>query len=275
MCEVLEVSPSGYYAWRDRKPSAQARHRERIARAVAKSHQESYGIYGYRKVYEDVVERGLECCRETVRRVMRKQGLWARQRRAFVITTDSGHDRPVAPNVLAREFSAKEPNEKWVGDITYIRTEEGWLYLAAVLDLFSRRIVGWAMSDRIDAELTCRALNAALRQRLPGGALLHHSDRGSQYASEAFAEVMDLHGIECSMSRKGNVWDNSCMERFFCSLKTEWTNHTRYRTREEARQSIFEYIELFYNRKRRHEALGYASPEDFEEAFKGKRRCAA
>jgi len=275
MCEVLEVSSSGYYAWRDRHPSAQAQRREAVRQAVVESHEGSHRVYGYRKVHADVVERGLLCSAEMVRRVMRAEGRCARHRRRFVITTDSRHDQPVAPNVLAREFAAERPNEKWVGDITYIWTEEGWLYLAAVLDLCSRRVVGWAMSRRIDAALVCEAMHAALRQRLPGGALLHHSDRGSQYASEAFADVLELHGIECSMSRKGNCWDNACMERFFCSLKTEWSNHYRYQTRDEARQSIFEYIEVFYNRKRRHQALGYLSPVAFEEALEEKIQCAA
>jgi len=275
MCKVLEVSTSGYYAWLRRRPSTQAQRREEIAHAVVESHKESHGIYGYRKVHADVEAAGLFCSAEMVRRIMREKDLRARCRRRFVTTTDSQHDRPVAPNLLARDFTAEALNQKWVGDITYIPTDEGWLYLAAVLDLCSRRIVGWAMSEQIDAELVCEALNSGLRQRLPGRALLHHSDRGSQYASEAFADVLDLHGIECSMSRRGNCWDNACMERFFCSLKTEWTNHCRYRTREEARQSIFEYIEVFYNRQRRHEALGYLSPEAFEESLEKKIQCAA
>lgn len=275
MCRVLEVSTSGYYAWRGRRPSGQARRRERIAKAARESHEASHEVYGYRKVHQDVTEGGERCCPETIRRVMREAGLRAKTRKQYVVTTDSDHGRPVAENVLNQDFKASGPNQKWVADITYVDTEEGWLYVAAVEDLFGRRIVGWAMSDRIDSALVCRALSSAVQQRLPNGPLLHHSDRGSQYASEAFEELLAQTGIACSMSRKGNVWDNACMERFFGSLKTEWTNHHRYRTREEARQSIFEYIELFYNRKRRHQALGYLSPIAFEEAMEGKNQQAA
>ena len=276
MCDVLRVSKSGYYAWRDRAPSPRVVRQQELSEKAKEFHAESHHVYGYRKVHQDLLATGIRCCAETVRRVMKKAGIRSRTRRKYVVTTDSNHDRPVAENLLNRDFEAAGPNEKWVADITYIHTKQGWLYLAGVMDLFSRRLVGWAMSDRIDSRLTCDALTAAVQQRLPGGALLHHSDRGTQYASAAFAELLALHGIASSMSRKGNAWDNACMERFFCSLKTEWSNHKTYRTREQAKQSIFEYIELFYNRKRRHEALGYLSPADYEEeSMKGKNQEAA
>ena len=184
-----------------------------------------------------------------------------------MVTTNSNHAHPVADNRLDRDFTAAAPNQKWLADITYIATQEGWLYLAAVLDLYARRIVGWAMSEHIDEGLVTEALHMAIRHRCPGQGLLHHSDRGSQYAAQGYRKVLDQFGIVCSMSRRGDCWDNAAMERFFCSLKTEWVNGSAYPSREAARQDLFKYIEWFYNGRRRHEALGYVSPAEFEARY--------
>jgi len=275
MCKVLELGTSGFYDWQDRKPSRQQQRREQIAQAAARSYCESQRIYGYRKVYEDLREENIVCCKETVRRVMRQMGLYSRVKRKFVVTTDSNHNLPVADNLLGRDFIAAKPNQKWVADITYIPTKEGWLYLAGVMDLFSRRIVGWSMSDRIDTALVVSSLDMALMHRRPGCGLLHHSDRGSQYASDAFVEMLDDHKIVCSMSGKGDCWDNACMESFFGSLKTEWIHGKKYQTRESAKKDVFKYIEVFYNHKRRHAALGYLSPAAYEDLYEKKQDQAA
>jgi transposase InsO family protein len=266
-CSVLEVSSSGYYDWRDRKPSAQQQTRQTLEQAVQRSHADSHAVYGYRKVHADLREQNLDCCAESTRRMMKKLGLSAQIRKAFVVTTDSNHAHPVAHNLLERDFTATAPNQKWLADITYIATREGWLYLAAVLDLYARRIVGWAMSEHIDEDLVTEALHMAIRQRCPGQGLLHHSDRGSQYAAQGYQKVLDQFGIVCSMSRRGDCWDNAAMERFFGSLKTEWVNGRVYPTRETAKQDLFKYIEWFYNGQRRHEALGYVSPVEFEARY--------
>ncbi len=273
MAKVLQVSSSGYYAWKKREPSATARKRARIAEATRKYYERSSKIYGYRKVHKDIVkeEKELRCCEETVRKQMRELGLVSRVKRKFIATTDSSHKLPVAGNILNRVFSATGPDQKWVGDITYIRTREGWLYLAAVMDLWSRRIVGWSMSGRIDAELVQSALTAALAQRHPQKGLMHHSDRGVQYASDGFQGLLDVYGIECSMSRKGNCWDNAPMESFFGKLKAEWIRGHVFATHTEARQEVFSYIEVFYNRQRRHASLGYVSPADFEAGVKTRK----
>lgn len=267
MCDVLQVSPSGYYDWQVRKPSQQQQHRDKIVQAAARSHFESHRIYGYRKVWEDLDEQQVACCPETVRRVLQELGLFSRRKRKFVVTTDSQHTQPVAENLLDRDFTAARPNQKWLTDITYISTREGWLYLAAVLDVFSRRIVGWSMSDRIDTELVTSALQMATTQRSPEPGLLHHSDRGVQYASDAYRQILDELGVVCSMSRKGNCWDNAMMESFFGSLKSEWVYGKDYQTQEDAKQDLFKYIEMFYNRQRRHASLGYISPAEFERRY--------
>ncbi len=272
MCDVLQVSTSGYYGSLMRRPCAQQLRRQDIAQAAARSYFESRHIYGYRKVHRDLLEAKIFCCEETVRRIMRDIGLYSCVRRKFVLTTDSGHDMAVAENLLDRDFTATTPNQKWVADITYIPTEKGWLYLAAVMDLYSRRIVGWAMNKHIDSALVVSAMKMALTQRRPGISLLHHSDRGSQYASELFQDLLGDNGIVCSMSRKGNCWDNACMESFFGSLKTEWLGEKKYKSRHEAKNDIFKYIELFYNRERRHAALGYLSPAAYEELYEMKQK---
>ena len=267
MCRVLDVSDSGYYGWHNRKASPQQQRHDKISQAAARFYFESNRIYGYRKVHEDLVEDGIACCDRTVYRVMAEMGLYSRVKRKFVVTTDSKHHEPVAKNILDRDFASSCPNEKWVTDITYIPTQEGWLYLAAVMDLFSRRIVGWSMSERIDTALVESALAMAVRQRRPEIGLLHHSDRGVQYASCDYQQKLSDLGIVCSMSRKGNCWDNAAMESFFGSLKMEWVYGKTYATQEIAKQDLFKYIELFYNRKRRHASLGYVSPAAFEKRY--------
>ena len=267
LCQTLQVSTSGFYGWSSKEPSKRQQQREKIAQAAARSHFESNRIYGYRKVWEDLQEQKMSCCPETVRRVLRDAGLRSRTKRKFVVTTDSNHTQPVAENLLARDFTATAPNQKWLTDITYIATQEGWMYLAAVLDVFSRKIVGWSTSERIDTELVKSALQMATQQRTPEPGLLHHSDRGVQYASDAYQQALEDLKIVCSMSRKGDCWDNAMMESFFGSLKTEWVYDKEYQTREEAKQDLFKYIEMFYNRQRRHASLGYVSPAEFERRY--------
>jgi len=267
MCEVLEVSTSGYYARVGREPSPREQRRAAIAAAAEEAYHESGGIYGYRKVHDDLQEQEVVCCKETVRKVLQEKALFSRTRRKFVVTTDSDHHLPVAGNLMDRNFEATAPDQKWAADITYIPTQEGWLYLAVVMDLFSRRIVGWSMSDSLQAGLVLGAMQMALDLRDPGPGLLHHSDRGSQYASDAFQELLEDHRITCSMSRKGDCWDNAPVESFFGKLKTEWVHAKTYATRQEAEADIFKYIELFYNRKRKHQALDYLSPVAFEQRY--------
>lgn len=274
MCRVLNVSTSGYYDCLKRQPSGQQIKRKAITQAAAVSYFESRRIYGYRKVYNDVITE-IACCEETVRRVMRAIGLYSRIKRKFIVTTDSDHVLPIAENLLNREFTATAPNRKWVADITYIPTKMGWLYLAVVLDLFSRKIVGWSMSETIDSKLVQEAMNMALMHRQPEVGLLHHSDRGVQYAAEGFQNLLTANKIVCSMSRKGNCWDNAVVESFFGSLKNEWIQKKIYETLEDAKKDIFNYIEVFYNRKRRHASLGYVSPVVYEEMYEMKQERAA
>jgi len=275
MCRVLEVSASGYYDRLNRKPSTQQQRRDKIARAASEYHFQSHQIYGYRKVWQDLYAAGINCCEETVRRIMSELGLHSRVKRKFVVTTDSEHNEPIAANVLGREFNAEKPNQKWVADITYIATQEGWLYLAAVMDLYSRRIVGWSMSERIDTALVQSALDMAIFQRRPGAGLMHHSDRGVQYASGNYQLKLKDLDIVCSMSRKGDCWDNAAMESFFGSLKTEWVYGKKYESREIAKNDLFNYIEVFYNRKRRHASLGYVTPIAFEQRYEADQDQAA
>ena len=267
LCRVLKVSRSGYYAWRRREPSPGTQRRQEIAQAVQHSHRDSHETYGYRRVHRDLVEdHEIACCRETVRHIMADLGLWGKHKRRFVKTTDSNQDEPIATNRLQRDFTATRPDQKWVADITYIRLAEGWLYLAVILDCFSRRVVGWSMSRRIDAALVCQALENALLLRCPQSDLVHHSDRGVQYASQRLRDLLRREGLTMSMSRKGDPWDNAMMESFFGSLKTEWID-TDYATEEEAQLAVFKYIEMFYNPIRRHSALGYLSPAEYERHY--------
>jgi len=265
VCQVLEVSRSGYYAWRDRPASTRHLRHEELAVKVQAAHADSRRIYGSPRVQKALAAKGERVCPNTVAKIMQEQGLRAKSKRKFVPrTTDSAHDKPIAPNLLDRQFSAEAPNRKWVCDITYIPTDEGWLYMAGVIDLCSRRLVGWSMADHMRTELASDALGMALAGRRPKAGLLHHSDRGVQYASEDYQSLLDGRQITVSMSGKGDCWDNAVMESFWATLKTELVHHEHYRTREEARRSIFEYVEVFYNRKRLHSSLGYVSPETFE-----------
>jgi transposase InsO family protein len=269
MAAVLEVSTSGFYAWLQRAPSNRERCRQELAAAVVESFEHSHRNYGSRKIARDLAGGVISACRNTIAKLMQHLGLRSRaQRRRFVTTTDSSHELPLAENQLNRAFVASRPNEKWVADITYLPTRGGWVYLAAVMDLFSRRIVGWAVSDRIDTALVESALENALASRCPSDGLLHHSDRGCQYASDRYRQLLERHGIECSMSRRGNCWDNAPMERFFGALKGEWINHEQLQTMEAAHSAVFRYIEIFYNRKRLHQSLGYVSPVDYEAAHR-------
>ena len=268
MCDAIEVSRSGYYAWRRHKPGPRARRRARIAEAAESAHVRSHQIYGHRKVHEDLLELDdtiLHCCEATLLRIMREKGLEGLPKKRFVRTTRADAFAEPAPNRLKRDFTARHPNEKWAADITYVWTSEGWLYLAVVLDLYSRRVIGWATSTNVDADLTCAAMKNALTTRQPDRGLIHHSDRGCQYTADSFQGILNAHGIQCSMSRKGDPWDNAPTESFMGSLKREWVNRRDYATRAEARDSLFQYIELFYNRQRRHAALGYKSPVNYEE----------
>ena len=269
MCRVLNVSQSGYYAWKRRRPSAQQVRREQLSDGIVKFHKACKGVYGYRKIHEDIMETFENpCCLETVRRIMKRKGLRSTRGRKFVVTTNSNHAMPVAENILDRDFETDAPNQKWVADITYIPTHQGWIYLATVMDLYARRIVGWATSKHIDTTLISDALHKAIKARQPLEGLLHHSDRGSQYASKEYRKTLDLFKMKCSMSRKGNCWDNAPMERFFSSLKSEWLRDKIFPTHEAATSAIFEYIETFYNPKRRHQALGYQSPIQYENNMK-------
>ena len=264
-CAVLGVARSGYYAWRGRQMDEEKKDRLRALIAhIHRIYQKSRRTYGSPRVHVELRAAGVVCNRKRVARLMRQEGLQGRRKRRKAVTTDSKHAYPVASNRLNREFGAAAPNEKWVADITYIPTQEGWLYLAVVLDLYSRKIVGWSMSHQVTADLVEDALRMALYERQPDPGLLHHSDRGSQYASDQIQQIMSANQIQVSMSRTGNCFDNAVMESFFSTLKCEWVHHQNYKTRTEASQDIFEYIAGFYNTIRRHSALGYLSPNDFE-----------
>jgi putative transposase len=265
MCHALGVSRSGYYAWLSRTPSAAEVRREELTEEITTIHAEVKGRYGSPRIHAELVARGSACCVNMVAKVMREAGIAAKTKRKFKQTTDSNHAMPVAPNLLDREFDPDEPNASWVADVTYIPTREGWLYLAVVEDLFSRRVVGWSMDATMTSRLVVDALEMALARRLKGSSdLVAHSDRGSQYASEHYRRRLEEERIACSMSRRGNCWDNAPMESLFASLKKELVHHEDYATREEARASIFEYIEAFYNRVRRHSSLGYVAPVEYE-----------
>ena len=266
MCEALGVSRSGFFAWLTRRPSTRARNDEAIGAHVRQSFLASDRTYGARRVWRDVLAEGLSCGLHRIERLMRSQALRARPRRRR-LPPDTGErvTGAVAPNILDRRFQATAPNQKWAADFTYIWTAEGWLYVAVVIDLYSRRVVGWSMRASMTADLVTEALTMALWRRGKPDALMHHSDRGSQYTSEQFQRLMAEHGVACSMSRAGNCWDNAAMESFFSSLKTERTARTTYRTRDQAKADVFDYIECFYNPRRRHSTLGYLSPIAFED----------
>ena len=268
LCDVLNVSTSGFYDSIDRPPSERVVRHERLQQDVARIHAESHGIYGSVKVAEVLQQRGdMEtACRNTVAAAMRELGLKSKVCKRFKpTTTQSDPTKQPAENKLDRNFTADAPNRKWVTDITYLATAAGWVYLAVVVDLFSRKAVGWSMGASLATELVSDALRSAIERRRPDcKQLLHHSDRGSQYTSDAYQQTLRTLGIACSMSRRGNCYDNAVMERFFWSLKHEWTHHERFANLEEARLSVFRYIETFYNSQRIHETLGYLSPDDYE-----------
>jgi putative transposase len=265
LCETLGVSRGGFYAWLTRPPSKRSRSDEELMAKVRTSFLQSDRTYGARRVWHDVLADGVSCGLHRIERLMRQQALRARPRRRR-LPSDTGErlTNVISPNVLDRQFEAPAPNRKWIADFTYIWTAEGWLYVAAVIDLFSRRVVGWSMSVTMTAQLVTDALMMAIWRRGRPDALLHHSDQGSQYTSEQFQRLMADNGVTCSMSRSGNVWDNAAMESFFSSLKIERTARKMYRTRNEAKADVFDYIERFYNPKRRHSTLGYRSPMEFE-----------
>ena len=266
MCEALDVSPAGYYGWRDRDVSPRQQRRDGLLFAIGAIHAEVKARYGSPRIHAELADRGHDCCVNTVARIMHEAGIAAKTTRKFRQTTDSNHTLPVAENLLDRQFDPEYRNESWVADITYLPTREGWLYLAAVEDLYSRMVVGWSMDATMTSRLVVDALEMAVLHRLPGSSLVAHSDRGSQYASEHYQRLLGEEGIACSMSRRANCWDNAPMESFFASLKKELVHDEDYATRDEARASIFEYIETFYNRVRRHSTLGYVSPMSYEAA---------
>jgi transposase InsO family protein len=266
MCRLLQVSRSGYYAWRHRGPSKRAQEDRRLLPHIRAAYQRGRGEYGSPRVHRELVEGKdpVQVGRHRVARLMRQDGLVGRKKRRFVKTTQSDHQLAVAPNLLQRNFEVDQPNKVWVGDITYVRTWQGWLYLAVLLDLFSRRVVGWATSSRIDTALTLDALQMALSRRDVKPGLIQHTDRGSQYASADYQSALSKAGMVCSMSRKGDCWDNAVAESFFATLEWELLSQRIFPTRERARSALFDYIEVFYNPERRHSYLDYASPIDFE-----------
>lgn len=275
LCRVLRVSRSGYYAWRSRVPSQRDLDDEQLRPKVVEAFKVGRGTYGSPRVLTELVEQGIEIGRRRVARLMGEMGLQGVSPRKFRVTTDSDHAHPIAENVLARNFEASGPNEKWTTDITYVWTAEGWLYLAVVMDLYSRRIVGWSTADHLETSLCLDALDMALGHRPGIEGLVHHSDRGVQYASNRYREVLDARGIECSMSRRANCWDNAVAESFFGTLKNELLYRRPWLTREDARDAISEYIEIFYNRIRRHSTIGNMSPVAFEEMDQATRASAA
>lgn len=267
LCQVLEVSPSGYYAWRKRPPSRRERDNQQLLEKIRSIHVKSRKTYGSPRVHAQLRKQGVRCSRKRVAGLMRRHQIWAELPKKRVRTTQSEHGLPVAPNVLKQDFSAQRPNEKWVSDLTYIPTREGWLYLAVVLDLFSRKIVGWAMDEQMTSELVLRALRMALKQRKRQEPVLHHSDRGSQYASGDYQGLLAAYQIQASMSAVGNCYDNAVMESFFATLKTELVHRETFSTQAQARRALFAYIEGFYNRERLHSSLRYQSPVEFERAY--------
>ena len=262
MCDALKVSASGYYDWQARPESRRATYDRQLTETIRQVHAESDGTYGSPRIHAELNATGHPCGRPKVARLMHLAGLKGCPKRRFRVTTKSGMTR--ASNLLEQDFSAETTNERWASDITYLWTGQGWLYLAVVMDLYSRRIIGWSMSRRINRHLVLDALNMALGQRRPGEDLIHHSDRGVQYLSDDFQALLKVNGITCSMSDKGSCYDNAVVESFFASLKRERTKRRKYQTRIEARADVFDYIERFYNRKRRHGYVGNISPVQFE-----------
>ena len=269
MCRLLEVSRSGYYDWCSRAESTRSRRNRELTLMIRQLHLESNGVYGARKIHRELVQSGEPCGRHRVARLMRKSMIKGCPKRRFIRPLNTPEAHPVADNLIKQDFRADKPNQRWASDITQVHTQQGWLYLSVVMDLYSRRIVGWAMDRAVGRHLVCEALTMALGYRQPEDSLVHHSDRGVQYASQALRELLDREGLTMSMSRKGDPWDNAMMESFFGTLKNELVHHRKYRTRQEAIAEIREYIEVFYNRTRRHSHLGQVSPVAYEAGSMG------
>ena len=268
MCAVLQVSRSGYYAWLKRPKSNRSTQNEQLMKQIKDIHQQSRGTYGSPRIHDELKDQGVVCSENRVARLMRQHGIAGQKKKKFVRTTDSNHSLPIAPNRLNQCFEADRPDAVWTADITYIWTGQGWLYLAVVLDLFSRRVVGWSMAPSLERTLVIDALKTAIAARNPGKGLIHHSDRGSQYASDDYQKLLRKNKMVASMSRRGNCYDNAPTESWFATLKRELVYRTNYATHAEARQNIFEYIEVWYNRQRKHSAIGYNSPVAYEELWK-------
>lgn len=264
MCRVLEVSPSGFYGWVGREESARNQANQKLLVNIKAVHKRSYGRYGSPRVFRQLCKNGVACSENRVARLMRKNSVRAIQARKFRVTTDSDHAHPVAENILDREFAIEQADTAWCGDVTYIWTAEGWLYLAIIMDLCTRRIVGWATQTTLHRNFVLAALEVALKDRRPPKGLLHHTDRGSQYASGEYRAKLQAAGITCSMSRKGNCWDNAPAESFFATLKQEMIYQNRFKTPSEAHSAVFEFIEVWYNRQRLHSSLGYMTPVEYE-----------
>ena len=265
MCEAFDVSASGYYDWLDRPESNRSRENRKLTQKIKQYHEQSREIYGSPKIHEDLIDAGETCSVNRVARLMKVSDIKSKMARKFVVTTDSKNTMQPAPDLLKRRFKVNQHDKAWVADTTFIATREGWLYLAVILDLFSRQVIGWSMSTKNNTELVQDALTMAIWRRGKVNNIIVHSDQGSTYASKRYQQQLIANNLHCSMSRKGECWDNAVAESFFGSLKNEHVHHEDYRTRAEARQSIFEYIEVFYNRQRRHAFLNYMTPVEYEE----------
>ena len=270
MCLILDVSESGYHAWRQRPPSVRQQENLRLETEVKAAHQRTRETYGPQRLRSDLADHGIPTSLYRIKRIRRKLGLRCKQKQKFKATTDSRHALPLAPNLLDRQFAVAAPDRAWVSDITYVATDEGWLYLAGIKDLFNGELVGYAMSERMTTSLVSQALFRAVAAKRPAKGLIHHSDRGSQYCAHAYRKQLQQFGMQASMSRKGNCWDNAPMESFWGSLKNELVHHRRFTTRTQARQEITEYIEIFYNRIRKQARLGYLSPAQFTQQYHAK-----
>ena len=271
MCRVLEVSESGYHAWRQRPPSARTQENLRLETEIKAAHQRTRETYGPQRLQSDLADHGIPASVYRIKRIRRRLGLRCKQKRKFKATTNSSHTLPLAPNLLDRQFAVAAPDRAWVSDITYVATDEGWLYLAGIKDLFNGELVGYAMSERMTTSLVSQALFRAVAAKRPAKGLIHHSDRGSQYCSHAYRKQLQQFGMQASMSRKGDCWDNAPMESFWGSLKNELVHHRRFTTREQATREITEYIEIFYNRIRKQARLGYLSPAAFSQQYYAKK----
>ena len=274
MCRMLEVSESGYHAWRQRPPSARQQENLRLETEIKAAHQRTRETYGPERLQSDLADHGVQTSVYRIKRIRTKLGLRCKQKRKFKATTNSNHALPLAPNLLDRQFAVTAPNRAWVTDITYVATDEGWLYLAGIKDLFNGELVGYAMSDRMTTTLVSQALFRAVAAKRPAKGLIHHSDRGSQYCAHAYQKQLQQFGMRVSMSRKGDCWDNAPMESFWGSLKNELVHHCRFATREQAKREITEYIEIFYNRIRKQARLGYLSPAAFSQQYHAKQMTA-